>query len=222
MGDLHILARNGNIKGIKAALKNKRAFLSLDEDLGWSPLHYASNRSKAKAVQVILEGGISPNIKSQPPKNKKQNDWNLALEENGDQKVSAVYPMDVAEGPNRIKILANFKKKGGKFYGNEMTLHQAVQMEDVDEIESLAEDESVKINGRDNRGWMPLHYAVELGNKEICEILFEHKANPNGSCHDGQLNPYEIASDNGNEEFLDYLKLKGCKKNADCWERVEL
>ncbi len=70
MGDLHILARNGNIKGIKAALKNKRAFLSLDEDLGWSPLHYASNRSKAKAVQVILEGGISPNIKSPPPKNK--------------------------------------------------------------------------------------------------------------------------------------------------------
>ena len=72
MGDLHILAQNGNIKGIRAALKNKRAFLSLDEDLGWSPLHYASNRSKAKAVQVILEGGISPNIKSQPPKNKKE------------------------------------------------------------------------------------------------------------------------------------------------------
>ena len=73
-----------------------------------------------------------------------------------------------------------------------MTLHHAVQMEDIDEIESLVEDESVKINGRDNRGWMPLHYAVELGNKEICELLFEHKANPNGSCHNGQLNPYEI------------------------------
>ena len=66
MGDLHILAQNGNIKGIRAALKNKKAFLSLDEDLGWSPLHYASNCSKAKAVQVILEAGISPNIKSSP------------------------------------------------------------------------------------------------------------------------------------------------------------
>ena len=29
MGDLHILAQNGNIKGIRAALKNKKAFLSL-------------------------------------------------------------------------------------------------------------------------------------------------------------------------------------------------
>ena len=215
MGDLHVLAQNGNIKGIKAALKNKRAFSSLDEDLGWSPLHYASNRSKAKAVQVILEGGISPNIKSQPPKGQKQNDWNLALEENDNQKASIVYPMDVAEGPNRTKILSHLIKKGGKFYGGEMNLHQAVQMQDLDEIESLVEDESVKINGRDNRGLMPIHYAVEVGNRKICEILFEHKANPNGSCYGGQLNAYEIASDNDDEELLEYLKLKGCKKNLN-------
>jgi ankyrin repeat protein len=215
MGDLHILAQNGNIKGIRAALKNKRAFLSLDEDLGWSPLHYASNRSKAKAVQVILEAGVSPNIKSNPPKNRKQNDWNLALEENDSQKASIVYPMDVAEGPNRTKILSHLIKNGGEFYGDEINLHQAVQMQDIDEIESLVEDESVKINGRDNRGWMPIHYAVEAGNKEICEILFEHKANPNGSCYGGQLNAYEIANDNNDEEMLDYLKSKGCQKNTN-------
>ena len=215
MGELHILAQNGNIKGIRAALKNKKAFLSLDEDLGWSPLHYASNRSKAKVVRVILEGGVSPNIKSQPPKGQKQNDWNLAIEENSNQKASIAYPMDVAEGPNRTKILSHLIKKGGKFYGDEMNLHQAVQMQDLDEIESLVEDESVKINGRDNRGWMPIHYAVEVGNKKICEILFEHKANPNGSCYGGQLNAYEIASDNNDEEFLEYLKSKGCKKNLN-------
>jgi len=215
MGAIHTLASNGNIKGIKAALKNKKAFLSLDEDRGWSPLHYASNRSKAKAVQIILDAGISPNIKSQPPKKQKQNDWNLALEDNGGQKAPVVYPMDVAEGPNRTKILSSLIKKGGKFYGGEMSLHQAVQMQDIDEIESLVEDESIKINGRDNRGWMALHYAVELGNQEICEILFEHKANPNGSCHDGNLNPFEIASDNDNQELLEYLKSKGCQKNLN-------
>jgi ankyrin repeat protein len=213
MGTIHTLASNGNIKGIKAALKNKKAFLSLDEDRGWSPLHYASNRSKAKAVQIILDAGISPNIKSQPPKKQKQNEWNLALEENENQTSGIVYPMDVAEGQNRTKILSHLIKKGGKFYGDEINLHQAVQMQDIDEIESLVEDESVKINGRDNRGWMALHYAVELGNQEICEILFEHKANPNGSCHDGNLNPYEIASDKGDQELLKYLKSKGCHKN---------
>jgi len=214
--EIHELAKNGNIRKIKEALKkNKKDFLSLDEEFGWSPLHYASNRSKAKAVQVILDEGVSPNIKSKPPQGHKQNDWNLALEENKNEKATVTYPMDVAEGPNRTKILSHLIKKGGKFYGNEMSLHQAVQMQDIDEIESLVEDESIKINARDNRGWMPIHYAVELGNKKICEILFDYKANPNGACHDGNLNPYEIANDNDNQELLEYLKSKGCLKNPN-------
>ena len=78
MGDIHALAINGNLKGIKQALGNKRLLSSLDDEKGWSPLHYAANKSKAKIVQVILDAGINPNIKSKPPEGQKQNDWNLA------------------------------------------------------------------------------------------------------------------------------------------------
>ena len=86
--DLHSFAKNGNIREIRQALTNKnKAMLSLDEDMGWSPLHYASNSSKAKIVQLILNAGISPNIKSTPPKKQKQNDWNLALEENRNNEI---------------------------------------------------------------------------------------------------------------------------------------
>ena len=212
---LHTLAASGNLRGIKNAIKNPKMFYATDKERGWSPLHYAANYSKAKIVQVILDAGVNPNIKSQPPDTQTQNDWNLALEDNKGNKAPVVYPMDVAEGPYRTKIINNFIEKGGQFYGSELTLHQAVQMQDVDEIECLVEDDSIKINGRDNRGWMPIHYAVELGNKEICELLFEYKANPNGACHDGNLNPYEIASDNENEELLKYLKTKGCLKNPN-------
>mgnify|MGYP003139731687 FL=1 len=95
------------------------------------------------------------------------------------------------------------------------TLQQAVQAEDIYGIKALLEDGSVKINGRDEKGWMALHYAVALNNKEICELLFERKANPNGACYDGQLNAYEIASDNKNEELLKYLKSKGCQRNLN-------
>jgi len=163
--DLHSFAKNGNIKGIKQALANKKAILSLDEELGWSPLHYAANFSKAKVVQIILNAGVNPNIKSAPPQGEKQSDWNLALEKNEHAKDPIVYPMDVADGPNRLKIVTNLKEKGGTFYGNDLDLHQAIQMEDIDEIETLLEDESIKVNGRDGRGWMALHYAVEQNNK---------------------------------------------------------
>ena len=213
--DVHKLAKTGNVKGIRETVSNKRIILSLDEERGWSPLHYAANSSKTKVVKIILDAGVTPNIKSVPPQGEVQSDWNLALEKNDHAKDPIVYPMDVADGPNRLKILNNLKEKGGKFYGNDMTLQQAVQMEDIDEIETLLEDEETKINARDGRGWMSIHYAVELNNKDICELLFEYKANPNGACHDGQLNPYEIASDNEYDELLMYLKSKGCLKNPN-------
>ena len=217
MGDIHTLASTGNIKGIKKALSNKRAFLSLDDEQGWSPLHYAANYSKAKIVQIILDAGINPNIKSKPPQVKKQNDWNLALEDNKEDKIPIVHPMDVAEGPHRTKILNNLISKGGEFCAEELNLHQAVQMQDIDEIECLLEDDSIKINERDNRGWMPIHYAVEIGNFDIVKLLVENKANVNGSTFEpelDQLNPWEIANDNENEEMLKYLVSKGAMKHS--------
>ena len=218
MGELHTFACAGNLKGIKKALANKKLLLVLDEEKGWSPLHYASHYSKAKIVQVILDAGISPNIKSSPPQGKKQNDWNLALEEDKENKVPIVHPMDVAEGPHRTKILNNLIAKGGKFCVEDLNLHQAVQMQDVDEVECLLEDDGVKINARDIRGWMAIHYAVEVGNMEILKLLVDNKANVNGSTFEpelDQLNPWEIANDNENEEMLKYLASKGAMKHSE-------
>ena len=217
MGELHTFACAGNLKGIKKALANKKLLLSLDDEKGWSPLHYASHYSKAKIVQVILDAGITPNIKSVPPQGKKQNDWNLALEEDKENKNPVVYPMDVAEGPFRTKIINNLIAKGGKFYTEDLSMHQAVQMQDIDEIECLLEDDSIKINERDNRGWMPIHYAVEIGNIDILKLLVGNKANVNGSTFEpelDQLNPWEIANDNENEEILKYLVSKGAMKHS--------
>ena len=82
----------------------------------------------ATLVQIILEAGISPNIISDPTV-AVQSSFNLETKEEED-KTTIVYPTDVAEGPNRNKIINNLIEKGGKFYGDEMTLSQAVQMED--------------------------------------------------------------------------------------------
>ena len=78
--------------------------------------------------------------------------------------------MDVAEGKNRTIIIKNLRNKGGRFYESELSLHQAVQMEDIDEVDMMLEDDRVKINARDKRGWMPLHYAIELRNIELIKL----------------------------------------------------
>ena len=61
---LHALAASGNLRCIKKALETPKLFYSLDDINGWTPLHYASNKSKAKIVSVILDAGVDPNTPS--------------------------------------------------------------------------------------------------------------------------------------------------------------
>ena len=101
MNEIHTLALNGNMKGIKQALKNKKAFLKLDKEKGWSPLHYAANYSKAKIVQIILNAGITPNIKSIPPEKQKQNNWIVELSPSS---ASSVFEKDPPNIPGVVYL----------------------------------------------------------------------------------------------------------------------
>ena len=218
MGELHTIASNGNLNVIKKALsKDKDAFLAIDEELGWSPLHYAANKSKTKIVEAILEAGVDPNIPSVPPPKYKQNSWNLAMELDEDNVDPVVYPLDVADGPSRTTVFKTLLMYGATFFGDEITLHQAVQLDDMDEVQGLLEDESLRINARDNRGWMAIHYAVDLGNMEMLKVLIAHKANVNGSTYakDATMhfNAWEIANLKNDEVMLKYLESKGAKRH---------
>ena len=77
----------------------------------------------------------------------------------------------------------------------------------------VEEDETIKINGRDEKGWMAIHYAVDQGDIETVKFLIENKANVNGGTLKGGLNCYEIAKDNEDEEMLTFLKSKGALAN---------
>tara|TARA_B100000214_G_scaffold280114_1_gene209820 strand:+ start:737 stop:2329 length:1593 start_codon:yes stop_codon:yes gene_type:complete len=211
---LHQLAASGNLRYIKKALETPNLFYSTDDDNGWTPLHYASNKSKVKIVSVILEAGVDPNIQSKPV-SIKQSNWNLAII--NDEECQIVTPMDVADGPNRHKIIGSLKDAGGTFYNEELTLHQCVQLEDIDEIEGLLEDDSLKINARDHRGWMALHYAVDINNINIVKLLLDAKANINGSTFNKNdlfhFNAWEIANANSSNVMLEYLVKRGACKH---------
>ena len=98
-----------------------------------------------------------------------------------------------------------------------MTLHQAVQLDDMEEVEGLLQDESLRINARDNRGWMAIHYAVDLGNMEMVKVLVMNKANVNGSTYakdaEVHFNAWEIANLKNDEVMLKYLESKGAKRH---------
>ena len=74
------------------------------------------------------------------------------MEEDEDKSDPIVYPLDVADGPSRTTIFKTLLMYGATFFGDVMTLHQAVQLDDMEEVEGLLQDESLRINARDNRG----------------------------------------------------------------------
>ena len=76
---LHTLAASGNIKIIRLALENPDLFYETDEERGWSPLHYASNYSKHKVVDLILGSGVSPNIESIPINKDQGVEWSFVF-----------------------------------------------------------------------------------------------------------------------------------------------
>ncbi len=193
--DIHELIKNGNIKGFREALKkNKRLLNILDIEKGWAPLHYAAHYSRVKIIQILLENEANPNVSD---------------------KTRRKFPMDVADGGRRGKVIQLLKGANGTFY--ETTLHTTAESGDVDTLEDLleedAEEPKSRINSRDKRGWMPLHYAVEQDDIETVELLLQYKANVNGATADGVYNPMEIAKDHKNEDMQKLLSSKGGKIN---------
>ena len=189
---VHKLAKAGSIKDLKVLLsKDSRAVKYIDKEKGWTALHYAAHNSKVKVVEILLDAGASVNAITK-----------------GDN----VSPMDIANGPKRKAVIRLLRNRGGHF--SNITLHSAVEAADMDTIEEFLEDDTVKVNERDERGWMPLHYAVDYDELEVARLLIAHGANVNGGTDSkggtlDSLNPMEIAKDNDNQELLKFLRSKG-------------
>ena len=193
--NIHELVKNGNIKGVREALKKyPRLANRLDVEKGWAPLHYAAHHGKVKIAQILLENGGNPNVGDRSKK---------------------FSPMDVADGTRRADIIKVLKEAKGTFY--QITLHTAAEEGDIETLEELLEDDAEnstsKINSRDKRGWMPLHYAIQQDDIKIVELLLEYKANVNGATGDGVHNALEIAKDRKNEKMQKLLVSKGAKVN---------
>ena len=188
--DIHKAAQEGRIKELKTLLaKFPSSHRFVCKAKGWTPLHYAASAGKVKSAQVLLDAGADPNRAT---------------------KANRFSPMDVAGGTRRKAIIKLLRDRGGKFHN--VTLHKAVEEGDLDTIDEFLEDDTINVNERDERGWMPIHYAVDYDELDIVKALIEYGANVNGGTLDG-LNPMEIAKDNGNNELQNYLKSKGGQLN---------
>jgi|TARA_B100000586_G_C19980915_1_gene371952 ankyrin repeat protein len=184
-------AATGNLHKLKNLTTKNEKYLNIrDAGTGKTAVHFAAETGKLRVLRHLLESGANAN----------------------DADDSRKTPMDCVGDTKRRECIKLLKKHDGCFL--ELDLYKAAEFGDIDSLEGiLEEDETIKINGRDEKGWMAIHYAVDQGDIETVKFLIENKANVNGGTLKGGLNCYEIAKDNEDEEMLTFLKSKGALAN---------
>jgi ankyrin repeat protein len=83
----------------------------------------------------------------------------------------------------------------------ENRLHTACHNNDIQAVKTLVYTNDNDVNGQDNGGYTPLHYACNYGNVDIVESLLSVFANIN-STDDNKQTPVELAKYHGNKEVV--------------------
>ncbi|RME86268.1 MAG: CHAT domain-containing protein, partial [Planctomycetota bacterium] len=71
--------------------------------------------------------------------------------------------------------------------------------------------ERTKANQKDEKGWTPLHWAAQMGNQAMAEILIQNGANKKASTPQG-LKPWQIAYNRGYKKLALLLGMEDDKK----------
>jgi len=96
-----------------------------------------------------------------------------------------------------------------------MTIQTAAALGDLSEIKDLLGDKA-RVDERDSRGLMPLHYAAATGQIEAAKLLLARGAAVDGSS-EISVPPLFYAAQKGHLEMVQLLTEKGADVNAGCF-----
>jgi ankyrin repeat protein len=93
------------------------------------------------------------------------------------------------------------------------SIHQAAADGDIKEIKLYIEN-GADVYGRDKHGLIPLHYAVDKGQKNIAELLLSHGADINAKSDFYGATALHLATGGGSCDVVKLLLTKGADVNA--------
>ena len=160
-----------------------------DEDTGNPPLVVAVEANQIDIVRLLLNHGADCNCK----------DW-----------TSKNTPLDIAEQKGFKDIVQLLQERGAK-YSSGSSFHLAAKNGDIVSVEEMLE-KGQEINEVDaGKGWTPLHYAVNYGQKHLVEYLIIKGADVNRKDFLGKNNPIDVLSNVNRGEIVKILNRYGAK-----------
>lgn len=205
MTPLHLAVENGILNNVKMLLKYKpdiNCVCTLENEKGYSPLHFAAKGTNKEIVKFLLNSGAEINKNT----------------ENG------LTPLHLATKYGRVDIV-----KILLIYNPEVNyLHTSVNEEGYTPLHFAAKGSNEKIveillnsgsfiNARNVNGKTPLILAVENDQVKIVKVLLKYNPKVNYICTLGNeegYTPLHFATKGTNEEIVDILLNSGADINA--------
>ena len=160
-----------------------------DEDTGNPPLVVAVESNQIDIVRLLLNHGADCNCK----------DW-----------TSKNTALDIAEQKGFKDIVQVLQERGAK-YSSGSSFHLAAKNGDIVSVEEMLA-KGQEINEVDaGKGWTPLHYAVNYGQKHLVEYLIIKGADVNRKDFLGKNNPIDVLSNINRGEIVKILNRYGAK-----------
>ncbi|XP_058807206.1 uncharacterized protein LOC131673320 [Phymastichus coffea] len=89
-------------------------------------------------------------------------------------------------------------------------LYEAAKNNDLGHIQELM-TKNIDVDVRDNGGWTPLHFAINVGNERMAELLLARGAEVNCITNMGKFTPLHIAVNKGHVKVVELLLSRSSK-----------
>ncbi|MFC1793592.1 ankyrin repeat domain-containing protein [Planctomycetota bacterium] len=182
-------------KNIAKLLIDKGADVNAKDNWDWTPLHSVAGDGYKDIVELLMAHGANVNARD------------------GDRRT----PLYYAKEKGHTEIVELLRKHGAKLTDQIQSLRKAVADRDIAQVKSLL-SKGIDVNGKDETGDTPLHYAAELttdASKDVCELLIARGASASVNAKNKVgWTPLHEAGESGNLEVVRLLIANGADVNA--------
>lgn len=184
---IHVAAREGHVRVIEFCVSNGGNPNRVDSK-GWTPLHYAAWKGHVAAVECLLE---CSNVK-------------CVRDVEGRTAYCVAAESEHAQGNSHARTRLFDLLRWGD------ALVRAARVDDVHGVKRCL-GEGACVNGRDQNGWTPLHWAAFKGRIKSVKVLLEHGADVD-TVDDAGYTPLHCAAEAGHLQLALFLITHGASQ----------
>jgi len=181
---IHVAAREGHVRVIEFCV-SMGGNPNCADSKGWTPLHYAAWKGHVKAVECLLECSNVKGVKDR------------------EGRTAFCVAAEREESHARRRLL--------DLLGLGDALMRAARVDDVQGMKRCL-GEGASVNGRDQNGWTPLHWAAFKGGIKSVKVLLEHGAEVD-TVDDAGYTPLHCAAEAGHLQIALFLIAHGASQS---------